>query len=469
MKTQTYSEAQITFLILCFIAYFVYSCFNINSFPPFFAYIYFNQFSHEKRIISNGSAFHNFYKKSSCSSNLTFSESSVFFDKPLRFYIDDYFDDAFLYKCFKSWFDDVSLGFDDKDNPERSEHVVDFYFNRLLRKHHNRVYDIEHADLVFLNISWMTMRLYQQCYTTSRNYGSLTDWQIYANGAIKKDMDLIVDHLKNLLKLIDSKTRIAIIHQFWATNFLSSLTDLVNSHPSRFIIGMGETFWGHYNDKVLTVKLPYKATCHVEVDDFPISKERKDLFYFAGNCNRREWGRSVNWRNKVLNGSILQHEDQGYIKCKTTNEIVYNKIDFYNQSTENIEHMLNAKFCLVPAGDTPTSRRLFDAIATGCIPIYLGFYEKLIPELPFHRSINWEELVLFAGDMKCYHEESNVKELIDLLKSLAWDVDIHDKLRRSFKRHLSLVSPSLIDAFLEEARFLMSEECRLSWKCREWH
>ena len=32
-----------------------------------------------------------------------------------------------------------------------------------------------------------------------------------------------------------------------------------------------------------------------------------------------------------------------------------------------------AKLCLVPAGDTPTSRRLFDAMAAGCVPVRVGF------------------------------------------------------------------------------------------------
>ena len=36
------------------------------------------------------------------------------------------------------------------------------------------------------------------------------------------------------------------------------------------------------------------------------------------------------------------------------------------------EQLLRARFCLVPAGDTSTSRRLFDALAVGCIPIILG-------------------------------------------------------------------------------------------------
>ncbi|CAN0412541.1 unnamed protein product, partial [Scytosiphon promiscuus] len=38
------------------------------------------------------------------------------------------------------------------------------------------------------------------------------------------------------------------------------------------------------------------------------------------------------------------------------------------------------RFCFCPRGDTPSSRRLFDAIAAGCIPIVT---ETGVAVLPF--------------------------------------------------------------------------------------
>ena len=34
--------------------------------------------------------------------------------------------------------------------------------------------------------------------------------------------------------------------------------------------------------------------------------------------------------------------------------------------------MSNARFCLIPTGDSPTSRRFFDSIVTGCLPIVIS-------------------------------------------------------------------------------------------------
>ncbi|CAM9890230.1 unnamed protein product, partial [Scytosiphon promiscuus] len=38
-------------------------------------------------------------------------------------------------------------------------------------------------------------------------------------------------------------------------------------------------------------------------------------------------------------------------------------------STEYAAHMSRSRFCFCPRGDTASSRRIFDALAAGCIPI----------------------------------------------------------------------------------------------------
>lgn len=50
-----------------------------------------------------------------------------------------------------------------------------------------------------------------------------------------------------------------------------------------------------------------------------------------------------------------------------------------------IDEMKKSIFCIVPRGDTPTSRRLFDAISAGCIPVILADDIKL----PFSTFIDW--------------------------------------------------------------------------------
>lgn len=53
--------------------------------------------------------------------------------------------------------------------------------------------------------------------------------------------------------------------------------------------------------------------------------------------------------------------------------------------------MRNSRFCLHPAGDTPSSCRLFDAIVNHCVPVIIS--DKI--ELPFEDDLNYSEFCLF--------------------------------------------------------------------------
>ena len=65
---------------------------------------------------------------------------------------------------------------------------------------------------------------------------------------------------------------------------------------------------------------------------------------------------------------------------------------------ELAELYATSRYCPVPAGDTRTSKRLFCAVLSLCVPIV---YDKaLLPFLPFPSSLNWSELaVLDTGLM----------------------------------------------------------------------
>lgn len=54
--------------------------------------------------------------------------------------------------------------------------------------------------------------------------------------------------------------------------------------------------------------------------------------------------------------------------------------------------MHSSKFCLHPAGDTPSACRLFDAIISLCIPVIISDYI----ELPFEDAIDYEKIAIFV-------------------------------------------------------------------------
>lgn len=53
--------------------------------------------------------------------------------------------------------------------------------------------------------------------------------------------------------------------------------------------------------------------------------------------------------------------------------------------------MRSSRFCLHPAGDTPSSCRLFDAIVSHCVPVIVS--DRI--ELPFEDDIDYNEFSLF--------------------------------------------------------------------------
>ena len=55
--------------------------------------------------------------------------------------------------------------------------------------------------------------------------------------------------------------------------------------------------------------------------------------------------------------------------------------------------MRSSKFCLHPAGDTPSSCRLFDAIVSHCVPVIIS--DKI--ELPFEDEIDYSEFSVFIS------------------------------------------------------------------------
>lgn len=53
--------------------------------------------------------------------------------------------------------------------------------------------------------------------------------------------------------------------------------------------------------------------------------------------------------------------------------------------------MHTSRFCLHPAGDTPSACRLFDAIVSLCVPVIVSDYI----ELPFEDVIDYRQIAIF--------------------------------------------------------------------------
>ncbi|KAL2233719.1 UNVERIFIED_CONTAM: putative arabinosyltransferase ARAD1 [Sesamum indicum] len=74
---------------------------------------------------------------------------------------------------------------------------------------------------------------------------------------------------------------------------------------------------------------------------------------------------------------------------------------------DSAEQMRLSKFCLHPAGDTPSSCRLFDAIVSHCVPVIVS--DRI--ELPFENELDYKEFSIFFSDNEALQPGYMVSEL----------------------------------------------------------
>ncbi|KAL5840696.1 hypothetical protein ACOSQ4_013304 [Xanthoceras sorbifolium] len=128
---------------------------------------------------------------------------------------------------------------------------------------------------------------------------------------------------------------------------------------------------------VKDVIIPYSHRINTYTGDLGV-QNRNTLLFFMGNRYRKEGGKI-----RDLLFSLLENEEDVIIKHGT-------------QSRENrraaTQGMHTSKFCLNPAGDTPSACRLFDAIVSLCVPVIVS--DNI--ELPFEDVIDYRKIAVFV-------------------------------------------------------------------------
>ncbi|CAI0452739.1 unnamed protein product [Linum tenue] len=87
--------------------------------------------------------------------------------------------------------------------------------------------------------------------------------------------------------------------------------------------------------------------------------------------------------------------------------------------------MRTSEFCLHPAGDTPTSCRLFDAIQSLCIPVIVS--DSI--ELPFEGMVDYSEFSIFVATS----DALTPNWLVHHLRSIS------ERQKDGFRRKMSMI------------------------------
>lgn len=127
---------------------------------------------------------------------------------------------------------------------------------------------------------------------------------------------------------------------------------------------------------VKDVILPYAHRINTYAGDIGVDNRDK-LLFFMGNRYRKEGGKV-----RDLLFQVLENEKDVVIKHGAQSR---------ESRREARYGMHTSKFCLHPAGDTPSACRLFDAILSLCIPVVVSDYI----ELPFEDVINYRKIAIF--------------------------------------------------------------------------
>ncbi|GAB4826420.1 hypothetical protein Ancab_009285 [Ancistrocladus abbreviatus] len=152
-----------------------------------------------------------------------------------------------------------------------------------------------------------------------------------------------------------------------------------------------------------------------------IESKRKTLLFFRGRLKRNAGGKI---RSKLV--ALLGGTEDVIIEEGTAGEA--GKAAAQNGMRMSI-------FCLSPAGDTPSSARLFDAIVSGCIPVIVS--DEL--ELPFEGIIDYRKMAVFVSSRDALQPGWLLLYLRSVTPSL---IKEKQKYLAKYSRHFLYSSPA---------------------------
>lgn len=253
---------------------------------------------------------------------------------------------------------------------ERMDTVQDtgeLWLFRALSQHPNRTLDPEEADLFYVPAFLATS------YRMKHSCG--------------------FSHYERMLDITDALTRMPYWDRHQGADHLFScgwwrcgdalrpLRNLLRVHEASILSIMERVkWWTGWRCPERLVTHPYVANHEVtkKFTNTPFS-ERSTSFFFVG-CSR--------WRAVRSNINVLKILDGTYIYIK------HNCKKFTVGADAYAEMIMDSRFCLIPRGDTYTSRRLFDAVAAGCIPIIQD--GGIRRSLPFKWKLKYKDFAVFA-------------------------------------------------------------------------
>ncbi|KAG1363482.1 putative arabinosyltransferase ARAD1 [Cocos nucifera] len=176
-------------------------------------------------------------------------------------------------------------------------------------------------------------------------------------------------------------------------NAFRFLRDQVNS--SILVVADFGRYPRHLSSLSKDIVAPYVHVVDSFLDDDPPDPfdSRPTLLFFRGRMVRKDEGKVRLKLAKILKG----YDDVHFENCFATGEGI----------RASSEGMRSSKFCLHPAGDAPSSCRLFDAIVSHCVLVIVS--DRI--ELPFEDEIDYGQFLLFFSVKEALRPDYMVNQL----------------------------------------------------------
>ncbi|KAL9247092.1 hypothetical protein vseg_020560 [Gypsophila vaccaria] len=166
--------------------------------------------------------------------------------------------------------------------------------------------------------------------------------------------------------------------------------------PAMFIL----SDFGRYPPSIANVQkdviAPYRHVIKSFDNDSSTFDSRPILLYFQGAIYRKD-------------GGVIRQELFYLLRDEKDVHFTFGSIQHGGVNNAS-QGMHSSKFCLNIAGDTPSSNRLFDAIASHCVPVIIS--DEI--ELPFEDVLDYSEFCIFVRNSDAVKE----KYLIDLIRGI---------------------------------------------------
>ena len=297
---------------------------------------------------------------------------------------------------------------------EKAEHLSDHFLVNALRAHPHRTHEKGIATVHVLAAL------------------PFASWVLEAPQKHEHRMSAMAEGLKRLPRYLAGEPFVLVmshwnVREVLGPELLEVLRNgraVLATADSRFPDLTGPLHW------LSTVVMPYRAHHMAEADAFaretPVRDTvRSNNFMFHGMASRKtRWPELRATMVKIL--QKLPHTDV-FESTLANLKAPHHQVPASEQSQaadRAVASMKATAVCPVPEGDTWTSRRLFDALATGCVPLLIRgprtAAEKVEDELdlPFRASIDWSEVTLGVMELSPEHSlEQDLERLRRLVNS----------------------------------------------------